>query len=40
MAEEATRMLLEPADPDGTARRIELATRLVVRQTTAGPVAG
>ncbi|MEU5253780.1 LacI family DNA-binding transcriptional regulator [Streptomyces longwoodensis] len=38
MAEEATRMLLEQADPDGTARRIELATRLVVRQTTAGPV--
>ncbi|MEU5182262.1 LacI family DNA-binding transcriptional regulator [Streptomyces longwoodensis] len=37
MAEEATRMLLEQADPDGTARRIELATRLVVRQTTAGP---
>lgn len=40
MAEEATRMLLEPADPDGTARRIELATRLVVRQTTAGPAVG
>ncbi|MFF8932170.1 LacI family DNA-binding transcriptional regulator [Streptomyces longwoodensis] len=38
MAEEATRMLLEQTDPDGTARRIELATRLVVRQTTAGPV--
>ncbi|MEU5664489.1 LacI family DNA-binding transcriptional regulator [Streptomyces longwoodensis] len=40
MAEEATRMLLEQADPDGTARRIELATRLVVRQTTAGPAMG
>ncbi|MFJ7770107.1 LacI family DNA-binding transcriptional regulator [Streptomyces sp. NPDC097107] len=35
MAEEATRMLFRPDDPRGAAQRIELATRLVVRQTTA-----
>ncbi|WP_432158672.1 LacI family DNA-binding transcriptional regulator [Streptomyces sp. bgisy153] len=38
MAEEATRMLLQPVTPGRAAQRIELATRLVVRQTTAAPV--
>ncbi|MFJ7152485.1 LacI family DNA-binding transcriptional regulator [Streptomyces sp. NPDC100445] len=37
MAEEAARMLLRPADPHKAALRIELATRLVVRQSTAAP---
>lgn len=35
MAEEATRMLCRPDDPRGAAQRIELATHLVVRQSTA-----
>jgi LacI family xylobiose transport system transcriptional regulator len=35
MAEEATRMLFRPDGPGRTARRIELATHLVVRQSTA-----
>ncbi|CAL9608446.1 Ribose operon repressor [Streptomyces sp. enrichment culture] len=35
MAEEATRMLLRPDDPGKAAQRIELATHLVVRQSTA-----
>ncbi|MFE0448314.1 LacI family DNA-binding transcriptional regulator [Streptomyces fungicidicus] len=37
MAEEAARMLLRPADPGTAAHRIELATHLVVRQSTAPP---
>ncbi|BFO19166.1 hypothetical protein SHKM778_55540 [Streptomyces sp. KM77-8] len=37
MAEEAARMLLRPDDPGTAAQRIELATRLVVRQSTAAP---
>lgn len=37
MAEEAARMLLRPDDPGKAAQRIELATRLVVRQSTAPP---
>ncbi len=40
MAEEATRMLLRPADPGRADRRIELATHLVVRQSTAPPGGG
>lgn len=35
MAEEASRMLLRPDDPGAAAQRIELATHLVVRQSTA-----
>lgn len=35
MAEAATRMLFRPDDPRGAAQRMELATRLVVRQSTA-----
>ncbi|MFI0040381.1 LacI family DNA-binding transcriptional regulator [Streptomyces mutabilis] len=35
MAEEATRMLFRPDGPGRTARRIELATHLVVRQSSA-----
>lgn len=35
MAEEASRMLLRPDDPGASAQRIELATHLVVRQSTA-----
>jgi LacI family xylobiose transport system transcriptional regulator len=35
MAEEAARMLLRPDGPGTAGRRIELATHLVVRQTTA-----
>jgi LacI family xylobiose transport system transcriptional regulator len=35
MAEEATRMLFRPDGPGRAARRIELATHLVVRQSTA-----
>ena len=38
MAEEAARMLLRPDDPGTAAHRIELATHLVVRQSTAPPV--
>ncbi|TQL24142.1 LacI family DNA-binding transcriptional regulator [Streptomyces sp. SLBN-134] len=37
MAEEAARMLLRPDDPGTAAHRIELATHLVVRQSTAPP---
>jgi LacI family xylobiose transport system transcriptional regulator len=37
MAEEATRMLLQPGDPGKAAQRIELATHLVVRQSTGRP---
>ncbi|MFH8449190.1 LacI family DNA-binding transcriptional regulator [Streptomyces fungicidicus] len=37
MAEEAARMLLRPHDPGTAAHRIELATHLVVRQSTAPP---
>jgi LacI family xylobiose transport system transcriptional regulator len=37
MAEEAARMLLRPHDPVKSALRIELATHLVVRQSTAPP---
>ncbi|CAM5252846.1 LacI family DNA-binding transcriptional regulator [Streptomyces violaceorubidus] len=37
MAEEATRMLFRPDDPGRAGRRIELATHLVVRQSTAPP---
>ncbi|MDT0610381.1 LacI family DNA-binding transcriptional regulator [Streptomyces lancefieldiae] len=37
MAEEATRMLLRPDDPGQAGRRIELATHLVLRQSTAPP---
>ncbi|MFJ3980675.1 LacI family DNA-binding transcriptional regulator [Streptomyces fungicidicus] len=37
MAEEAARMLLRPRDPGTAAHRIELATHLVVRQSTAPP---
>ncbi|MEU0741480.1 LacI family DNA-binding transcriptional regulator [Streptomyces sp. NPDC006134] len=37
MAEEAARMLLRPGGPGEAAQRIELATRLVVRQSTAPP---
>ena len=40
MAEEATRMLLSPDDPGKAAQRIELATHLVVRQSTAPPGGG
>lgn len=39
MAEEAARMLFRPDVPGGAARRIELATRLVVRQSS-GPPGG
>ncbi|MFJ3139302.1 LacI family DNA-binding transcriptional regulator [Streptomyces sp. NPDC102359] len=39
MAEEASRMLLRPDVTGGAAQRIELATRLVVRQSTA-PLVG
>ncbi|MDO0924758.1 LacI family DNA-binding transcriptional regulator [Streptomyces sp. TG1A-8] len=39
MAEEAARMLFRPAGPGGAAQRIELATHLVVRRSTA-PVGG
>ncbi|GAA3237555.1 hypothetical protein GCM10020256_57100 [Streptomyces thermocoprophilus] len=35
MAEEAARMLLAPQDPARPTRRMELATKLVVRQSTA-----
>lgn len=38
MAEEAARMLLRQDDPGTAAHRIELATHLVVRQSTAPPV--
>ncbi|MFE0965329.1 LacI family DNA-binding transcriptional regulator [Streptomyces fungicidicus] len=37
MAEEAARMLLRPDDPGTAAHRVELATHLVVRQSTAPP---
>ncbi|MEU2054481.1 LacI family DNA-binding transcriptional regulator [Streptomyces bungoensis] len=37
MAEEAVRMLLRPANAKRAAQRIELATHLVVRQSTAPP---
>ncbi|MFE5191345.1 LacI family DNA-binding transcriptional regulator [Streptomyces sp. NPDC056628] len=37
MAEEAARMLLRPDVPGAAAQRIELATHLVVRQSTAPP---
>jgi len=37
MAEEAARMLLRPDAPGAAAQRIELATNLVVRQSTAPP---
>ncbi|GAA2501696.1 LacI family DNA-binding transcriptional regulator [Streptomyces gobitricini] len=37
MAEEAARMLLRPRDPAKAALRMELATELVVRQSTAPP---
>ncbi|WP_299527866.1 LacI family DNA-binding transcriptional regulator [uncultured Streptomyces sp.] len=37
MAEEAARMLTRPNDPGKAALRIELATRLVVRHSTAAP---
>ncbi|MET9441184.1 LacI family DNA-binding transcriptional regulator [Streptomyces sp. NPDC006610] len=37
MAEEASRMLLRPETPGKAAQRIELATNLVVRQSTAPP---
>ncbi|MFI2373592.1 LacI family DNA-binding transcriptional regulator [Streptomyces sp. NPDC018964] len=37
MAEEAARMLLRPDDPGTAAQRIELATHLVARQSTAPP---
>nr|WP_153541832.1 LacI family DNA-binding transcriptional regulator [Streptomyces sp. RB17] len=40
MAEEAARMLLQPADSKRTDLRIELATHLVVRQSTAPPRPG
>ncbi|WP_077801558.1 LacI family DNA-binding transcriptional regulator [Streptomyces sp. JHA26] len=40
MAEEAARMLLSPGDPAKGALRIELATHLVVRQSTAPPARG
>ncbi|MBZ6253048.1 LacI family DNA-binding transcriptional regulator [Streptomyces olivaceus] len=40
MAEEATRMLFGPRSPGRPARRIELATRLVVRQSTAASPPG
>ncbi|WP_030383409.1 MULTISPECIES: LacI family DNA-binding transcriptional regulator [unclassified Streptomyces] len=39
MAEEAARMLLQPAEADRPALRMELATRLVVRQSSAAPNA-
>ncbi|MFE0406104.1 LacI family DNA-binding transcriptional regulator [Streptomyces nigra] len=37
MAEEAARMLVRPDDPGTGAQRIELATHLVIRQSTAPP---
>lgn len=37
MAEEATQMLVRPREPGKGALRMELATRLVVRQSTAAP---
>ncbi|MFI6359381.1 LacI family DNA-binding transcriptional regulator [Streptomyces sp. NPDC050743] len=40
MAEEAARMLLQPPDAKKSASRIELATHLVVRQSTAPPAQG
>ncbi|MER6061226.1 LacI family DNA-binding transcriptional regulator [Streptomyces sp. NPDC001792] len=40
MAEEAARMLLQPTDAKKSASRIELATHLVVRQSTAPPAQG
>ncbi|MEV7689366.1 LacI family DNA-binding transcriptional regulator [Streptomyces bungoensis] len=40
MAEEAVRMLLRPANAKRAAQRIELATHLVVRQSTAPPAHG
>lgn len=40
MAEEATRMLLQPADTREGAQRIELATHLVLRQSTAPAATG
>ncbi|MFJ6649795.1 LacI family DNA-binding transcriptional regulator [Streptomyces sp. NPDC091290] len=40
MAEEAARMLLRPDAPGAAAQRIELATNLVVRQSTAPPRKG
>jgi LacI family xylobiose transport system transcriptional regulator len=40
MAEEAARMLLRPPDPRKAAQRIELATHLVIRQSTAPPANG
>ncbi|MDI9835229.1 LacI family DNA-binding transcriptional regulator [Streptomyces sp. KAU_LT] len=40
MAEEAARMLLRPDAPGAAAQRIELATNLVVRQSTAPPREG
>jgi LacI family xylobiose transport system transcriptional regulator len=39
MAQEAARMLLQPQDAARPALRMELATRLVVRQSTAAPSA-
>ncbi|WP_345592470.1 LacI family DNA-binding transcriptional regulator [Streptomyces marokkonensis] len=40
MAEEATRMLFRPDGPGRAAQRIELASHLVVRQSTAPPEGG